>query len=255
MGNGPHETLLVIGMNVKKHYESHLGNFYTWMLGDWVKKSEEFKSFLERQNLTPKFNKKAIDMGAGNGMQAIPLAELGYEVTAIDFNPQLLNELKHNIKERSLPMQVIDGEITNFELWKDINPELILCCGDTISHLASFAEIKQWVQNCYSQIIPGGKFILSFRDYSKPLQDQERFIPVKSDENRIHTCILDYADEAVSVTDLLYERVKGNWEMRVSSYQKVRITLAMIQNLLKEIGFQIEILEDFQRMNLIVAAK
>lgn len=255
MGNGSHETLLVIGMTTKKHYESHLGNFYTWMLGDWEKKSQEFKSFLIQKNLIPKFSKKAIDMGAGNGMQAIPLAELGYEVTAIDFNPQLLSELNQNVKNRSLPMQLVDGEITNFSLWKDINPELILCCGDTISHLDSFEEIKAWMEQCYTILLPGGKFILSFRDYSKTLQDQERFIPVKSDENRIHTCILDFSDKNILVTDLLYEKINGDWQMSVSSYRKVRITVAIIHNYLKEIGFRVDVSEEFQRMNLVVATK
>ncbi|TGL23785.1 class I SAM-dependent methyltransferase [Leptospira yanagawae] len=242
-------------MTVKKHYESHLGNFYSWMLGDWEKKSEEFKSFLKQKNLTPKFSKKAIDMGAGNGMQAIPLAELGFDVTAIDFNPQLLSELNQNVKVRSLPMQVIDGEITNFELWKEINPELILCCGDTIAHLESFEEIKEWMKQCYSSLLPGGKFILSFRDYSKTLQDKERFIPVKSDENRIHTCVLDYSDKNILVTDLLYEKINGEWQMSVSSFRKVRITSTIIQNYLKELGFHIEVSEDFQRMNFMIATK
>ncbi|TGL57833.1 class I SAM-dependent methyltransferase [Leptospira jelokensis] len=242
-------------MTVKKHYESHLGNFYTWMLGDWEKKSEEFKSFLIRQSVTPKLNQKAIDMGAGNGIQSIPLAELGYHVTAIDFNPQLLNELNQNIKKSDLPIQIIDGEITNFALWKDINPELILCCGDTISHLESFEEIKEWMKQCYSSLLPGGKIILSFRDYSKTLQDNERFIPVKSDENRIHTCILDFSDKNILVTDLLYEKIKGEWQMSVSSYRKVRTTLPIIQNYLKEIGFLIIVSEVFQRMNFIIATK
>ncbi|XDD46162.1 class I SAM-dependent methyltransferase [Leptospira sp. WS39.C2] len=242
-------------MSVKKHYESHLGNFYSWMLGDWEKKSEEFKSFLISRGIAPKLNQKAIDLGAGNGIQSIPIAELGYHVTAIDFNPQLLNELNQNIKRRSLPIQVIDGEITNFELWKEINPELILCCGDTISHLESYEEIKEWMKQCYSNLLPGGKFILSFRDYSKTLQDKERFIPVKSDESRIHTCILDFSDKNILVTDLLYENLNGDWKMSVSSYRKVRITFSTIHNYLQEIGFHIEVSEDFQRLNFIIARK
>lgn len=242
-------------MNVKRHYDSHLGNFYTWMLGDWEKKSEEFKRFLQKKNLSPQLNQKAIDMGAGNGIQSIPLAELGYQVHAIDFNQQLLHELTENVKKRSLTLQVIEGEVTNFDLWKEIHPELILCCGDTISHLVSFTEIKDWLQLCFQSLVPGGRLLLTFRDYAKELKNDERFIPVKSDSDRIHTCILDYHEETVLVTDLLYEKEGGTWNMKVSSYPKVRITLDFIQTCLKEIGFAIEISEEFQRMKFLVAVK
>jgi hypothetical protein len=73
------------------------------------------------------------------------------------------------------------------------------------------------------------------------LNDQQRFIPVKSDENRILTCILDYETEKVKVTDLLLEKTKNGWNQKVSSYRKVRIKpkeiLEMIENNRMKITF------------------
>ncbi|MGV3666792.1 MAG: hypothetical protein ACO1NV_11705 [Leptospira bouyouniensis] len=43
--------------------------------------------------------------------------------------------------------------------------------------------------------------------------------------------------------------------MRVSSYRKVRFTVAIIHNYLKEIGFRVDVSEEFQSMNLVVATK
>lgn len=48
--------------------------------------------------------------------------------------------------------------------------------------------------------------LLSFRDYSVPLQDEKRFIPVRSDEGRILTCFLEYSEDSVLVHDILHER-------------------------------------------------
>ena len=39
-----------------------------------------------------------------------------------------------------------------------------------------------------------GHLILTFRNYSLALTGNQRFIPVKSDENRILTCVIDWLD-------------------------------------------------------------
>jgi hypothetical protein len=56
------------------------------------------------------------------------------------------------------------------------------------------------------------------------LQDDARFILVRSDAHRILTCFLEYADSTVTVHDLLHQREAGSWRLRVSSYQKLRLS-------------------------------
>jgi hypothetical protein len=52
-----------------------------------------------------------------------------------------------------------------------------------------------------------------------------RFIPVRSDDSRILTCVLEeQGDEFVAVHDLLHERRETGWAMSVSSYRKVRLS-------------------------------
>lgn len=89
-------------MNTKTHYANHLGNFYSWMLGDWKTKETEFREFLFKKDLTAKRNEVAIDLGAGNGVQSLALSKLGYQVIAVDFNKQLLSELEKNAKDSKI---------------------------------------------------------------------------------------------------------------------------------------------------------
>ncbi len=52
---------------------------------------------------------------------------------------------------------------------------------------------------------------MSFRDYAgAPLEGDARFILVRSDEQRVMTCFLDYADRSVAVHDLLHEKHGGD---------------------------------------------
>ncbi|HNK58755.1 MAG TPA: methyltransferase domain-containing protein, partial [Leptospiraceae bacterium] len=83
-------------MAAKEHYDKHLGSFYSWMVGDFESKQNEFSEFLNEMKILPRSSKNVIDLGAGHGIQTISLAKLGFHVTAIDFNEQLLQELKKN---------------------------------------------------------------------------------------------------------------------------------------------------------------
>jgi hypothetical protein len=83
--------------------------------------------------------------------------------------------------------------------------------------------------------------VLTFRDYSRELNDTDRFIPVKSDSKRIFTCIIEYFSDKLRVTDLLYELESDQWIQKVSSYFKTRISRDSVLDLLKETGFKIKL--------------
>lgn len=47
---------------------------------------------------------------------------------------------------------------------------------------------------------------------------------VRSDQERILTCFLEYADTTVTVHDQLHQREGNSWRLRVSSYSKLRLS-------------------------------
>ncbi|MGD1841591.1 MAG: class I SAM-dependent methyltransferase [Thermonemataceae bacterium] len=240
-------------MEVKQHYDQHLANIYTWMLGDLASKSEGFRSFLVENGVKPINTGIAIDLGAGNGLQSIALKHLGFQVTAVDFNQQLLNELKANSNSNGISTELND--IRNVSKFDALHPELIICCGDTLTHLDSKNQIKKLLKDALQILEEKGSLILAFRDYSKELDDHQRFIPVKSTQNRILTCILEYEPEKVKVSDLLYEKEEGEWRQKVSSYRKVRIAPSEIVEYLKELGMKIKLDTSIFQMHTIIAEK
>lgn len=240
-------------MTVKEHYDKHLANFYSWMVGDFDQKRSEFQDFLEKNNIYPVRSKVAIDLGAGHGIQSIALKRLGFDVTAIDFNNQLLDELKSCTDGQSI--NTINTDLRNIKEYRDLNPELIVCCGDTITHLESKTEIKKLINDCVDILGMNGKLILSYRDYSTELNDKQRFIPVKSDKDRILTCILEYEHDKVRVTDLLHERTSGTWNHKVSSYHKVRIAPNEIVGMIERNGMKVIFNESVNRMQTTIAEK
>ncbi len=240
-------------MQAKEHYENHLADFYSWMVGDLESKSTEFKRLLRSNSIEPKSTKTAIDLGAGTGIQSIALKDLGFEVTAVDFNEQLLTELKENPNGTGIKIALTD--ITNVAEFEYLKPELIACCGDTITHLDSKAQIEKLISDAIKILENKGYLILTFRDYSYELDEKQRFIPVKSTTDRILTCILEYEREKVKVSDLLHEKINGKWIQKVSTYEKVRIEPFRIVEILEKNGMKIKLNEPINRMQTIIAEK
>lgn len=240
-------------MTVKEHYDNHLGYFYSWMSGNPEEKKDEFLTFCKTHHIFPEPTDYAIDLGAGNGIQSLALAELGYKVIAIDFNKTLLDEL--DAFKKDLQIEIVHDDLRKVLTYKSVNPKLIVCCGDTIAHLDSENDVFNIIGYIYKTLVQKGKAIFSFRDYSTELIDVDRFVPVKSDGERILTCFLEYSDKKIKVTDLLHERSGNGWIQKVSSYEKVRITKEMILNMLNAHGFSLVAEETMNRMISLVVEK
>ena len=225
-------------MTVQEHYDKHLAEFYSWMLGDFDTAKNSFKDYCLKNEINPIDTGLAVDLGSGNGIQSIALAEIGFEVKAIDFNDKLISELETKIDNN--PIKIINDNIINLKtILNGQSVDLIVCCGDTISHLETFDSLNRLLHDCYNSLVKNGKLILTFRDYSIALKDTQRFIPVKSDENRILTCVIDYLENKVNVTDLLHEKVDGVWTQKISSYEKLRITTDLLIDISQTIGFSV----------------
>ncbi|MBX2956610.1 MAG: methyltransferase domain-containing protein [Cyclobacteriaceae bacterium] len=240
-------------MTVKEHYDTHLAKFYSWMTGDFETKQKEFENFLKDNAIIPFSTKKAVDLGAGHGLQSVPLAKLGFHVIAVDFNKHLLDELA--INGRGLDIEIRNDDIKKIKQFADKEVELIVCCGDTLSHLDNKREIENLVTDISIVLKMGGKALLSFRDYSTELTGDSRFIPVKSDDTRILTCVLDYESETVSVTDLLNEKTETGWVQKVSSYNKVRVLTNEIVAILEANRMRIQLNQVINGMTTIIAVK
>ena len=181
----------------------------------------------------------AVDLGCGSGFQSIPLAEFGYRVLAVDNCPSLLAELSSHC--RSLPIQPTEADLIKFRSRLSEPAELIVCLGDTLTHLPSLEAVATLIRDIAAALAPDGRCLLGFRDYvSRELVGEQRFIPVRSDDTRILTCFLEYHPDQVLVHDLLHERTAAGWTQRVSSYRKLRLDPAWVAERLRYTGLSIE---------------
>lgn len=236
---------------VQKHYDEHLGPVYAWMHGGAGPAIERGDAEIDRLGIGRSEGGLAVDLGAGFGTHAIPLARRGFEVLAIDSCGALLDELKSG--GRGLAIETVPGDLHDFCRHLRRTPELILCMGDTLTHLESEAAVISLIERASDALGAGGRLVTTFRDYSNALTAKQRFIPVRSDERRILTCFLEYTDSRVTVHDVLHEWRDAAWRMTVSAYPKLRLSPAWVIGVMERSGFSVERSEGSSGMVCLVA--
>jgi 2-polyprenyl-3-methyl-5-hydroxy-6-metoxy-1,4-benzoquinol methylase len=220
------------------HYTNLLGPVYTWMVGDVDAALARGDLELDALSLPSRAAGTAVDLGAGFGMHAIPLARRGFSVVAIDSYKPLLHELA--ARAGSLPIHTVNADLLDFRLHAK-TADVITCMGDTLTHLPSQASVATLFREVAASLRPGGVFAATFRDYATaPLRGDSRFILVRGDGERVLTCFLEYADTTVTVHDLLHQRANGAWQLRVGSYPKLRLAPQWAVEQLSSLGLSVQ---------------
>jgi SAM-dependent methyltransferase len=216
---------------VRQHYDELLAPIYVWMAGGvesaLAAGTQDVAALMPGDGL-------ALDLGAGFGMHAIPLARGGYHVVALDTSAPLLDVLRAH--SAGLSVRVVEGDLLEFGRHIVAPASLIVCLGDTVTHLAEIAQVERLFQDIAASLRPGGRVVLTFRDYSRPATGVARFISVRSDADRIHTCFLEEQGVHMLVHDILHERDGLTWRMKASSYPKLRLAPAAVATMLQRAG-------------------
>jgi SAM-dependent methyltransferase len=239
--------------SVTDHYRSHLAAVYSWMSGGFDAAIGRGETEIGAVLADLSNGSRAVDLGAGFGTHSIPLARRGCAVLALDSSAFLLEELRAHAG--SLPITAVEDDLLAFQRYLDCPADVILCMGDTLTHLPDRADVLQLFALAGASLRPGGAFIATFRDYTRALVGNGRFIPVKSDADRILTCFLEYAADHVDVHDMLHERTGNTWGLRVSTYRKLRLDPQWISASLHERGFSVRTEPGPAGMVRVIAAK
>jgi SAM-dependent methyltransferase len=242
---------------VTEHYETLLAHHYSWMFNQsFEEKVAEQRKILEDVLPTRETAERrlAIDLGAGPGFQSMALAELGFSrIVAVDTSEVLLKELETHRKDH--PVQTLRADIRDLKNIATLGQaNAILCMGDTLTHLSSQAD--QLFLSAYDALTPGGSFVLTFRDLTTDLHGLDRFLPIRSDTDKIMTCFLEFeGTESVRVHDLVHIQGPTGWKLEKSSYVKLRLSPIWVTQHLLDAGFSISAQKPAGRLLLIVAKK
>jgi SAM-dependent methyltransferase len=246
--------------DAKRHYAELLGSVYQWFVtagGDPIARAE---AFLARHDLAD--GETYLDLGAGFGQHTLSLLSAGKRVTAVDFDPTLLAELRAGAAARGLApagaaasLAVHEADLLDF--LRDAGEarwDVVLCLGDTLTHLPTVAAARELLAECARHLTAAGRLALSYRDSTTfAAEGTARFREVARDARRTMHCLLEPIDaEHLRVTDIVTELMPEGPRTRLSDYVKLRLAPDRIIGWAESAGLRLERREEAAGMLTLV---
>ncbi len=139
---------------IGKHPFSRVADYYdTLMKGidysDWVNYTIElFKHFDHKP-------KRVLDLACGTGTATLELARSGFEVTALDSSPRMLEIFKR--KKGAQKIEIIQADMRGFRLQHPV--DAVTCFFDSINYLTDERELKRCFRCVYEALAEKGIFL------------------------------------------------------------------------------------------------
>jgi SAM-dependent methyltransferase len=143
----PHETWAELYDAV---YERGYGRLYEWLTRTTIEQLTV--------NLTVPNRVRLVDFGAGTGRLAIPLAEAGYQVTAIEPVRGMLDLLEAKARTRGLSIETFHGRIEDFQAAEPY--DLAACVFTVLLYILDEDALQRSYQAVADCLKPGGLFLV-----------------------------------------------------------------------------------------------
>jgi glycine/sarcosine N-methyltransferase len=192
---------------------------------------EFIKNCIER----PYEGKTILDVGCGTGDLAIALTGIGFQVTGIDYDTEMLTEARRKVNDSRLFLQM---DMRN--LISHFNPaafDALLCFGNTLVHLNGLAEVEVFCRNVRAVLKDRGKFLLQILNYDHILDHAVRKLPLIEDDMVRFERFYEY-DAGTGIlafkTKLLIKKTRKEIENEIPLYPMRKVEL---EAALKKAGF------------------
>lgn len=232
---------------------NHTSAFYDAIAADYHWLYRDWETQLEREGLTLRrfFRehtiKTVLDASCGPGTQAIALARLGYQVTAADPSPGLLERARHNAAVCGVADQITFVESDFQSLHERVQGpfDAVITKGSALPHLLHDEQIEETFLIFHELLRPGGLLLVGMRDFEPLLEDRPRFWPgqihEEPHEQVITFDIWDWDDGPPVTVTVNTFIVRGSGEhYRVQRRPVVfrALTAAEVAVVLSELGFE-----------------
>ena len=98
-----------------------------------------------------------LDLGCGTGRMTLELSKRGYDMTGIDYSPEMLDIARDIAEKEGADVLWLCQDMREFELYGTV--DATVCCLDCINHLESIDDLERCFKLVHNYLIPDGIFI------------------------------------------------------------------------------------------------
>ena len=180
-----------------------------------------------------------LDLGCGTGSMALELAARGYDMTGVDYSPEMLGVARDRAEEQGADILWLCQDMRELELYGTV--DLTVCCLDAINHLTDEYDLDKCLKLVHNYLIPDGLFVFDVNGKHKfeTVYSTNSYV-MESDEAM---CVWqNYYDEESQLCDFYITLFKEEDDGRYSRYDETQTermyTLEKLRNMLTGAGFE-----------------
>ncbi len=166
-------------MDITQTFYDSLASHYDKLFLDWQSATHEQAVILNRLFRDNGFDTSAnvLDCACGIGTQAIGLAALGYSVTASDISDGEIAEAKVRAANNHVKISFEHADFCALSETFSKQFDIVICMDNALPHMLSKSALEAAIKSITNQIVPGGMFVASIRDYDALLMEKPPYSP------------------------------------------------------------------------------
>lgn len=198
--------------------------------------------------------KEILEFGSGTGAVATGLSLAGYDVTGIDFSPDMLRVARSRAKKYGADTRFLNGDIVNIRLARRF--DLLICLGNTLPLITGSGDSRRLLKNCIRHLKPGGVAIFQMLNYDRILKEKPTTFAVDSQENLIRIKQYRYGGKLLDFVVTLVDNSKVPPVITISKRKLRPWSKRQISSELIDAGFKkISAYGDFTRRRFNLSSK
>lgn len=166
-------------MDITQTFYDNLAPQYDKLFLDWQSTTHEQALILNKlfQNNGFDYTARILDCACGIGTQSIGLASLGYHVTASDISYGEITEAKERAVKNNVNIRFEHADFCALSEAFSEQFDIIIAMDNALPHMLSKNALEAAIKSITNQIVIGGMFVASIRDYDALLMDKPPYSP------------------------------------------------------------------------------
>ena len=158
---------LALAVSTPSDFYDALAPYYHLIFPDWEasmrRQGAALDTVLRARSRQPV--RTVLDVACGIGTQALPLAALGYDVTASDLSVAAVERAVREAEARDLSIPFRVADMRGAAAPHDLTFDAVIACDNSVPHLLTDADLLRAFEQFHRALAPGGLCVVSVRDY------------------------------------------------------------------------------------------
>lgn len=231
-------------MDPSRFYDD-IAEYYDLIYDDWEASMRRQGSFLAAMLGGPRASPaRVLDVSAGIGTQALPLAAAGYDVVARDLSSGAVRRLQREAVRRGLDIDAAPADMRSVADTVVGPFDAVLSMDNSVPHLLTDSDILTAFRGFRSLLSAEGVVLISVRDYAAVDRSPRSTHPygVRTRSGRRFRSSQEwvwYDDAHYRTTMRVETEVEGGWrEVVRTEAAYYAVSIARILDLMAEAGFE-----------------